>query len=161
MTVEEKAKKVSKKEKTKLTRKKVEKEVSTKEVSTPTSTSTPIDGQIPPIKIEELIHWSDEKCAGLKVPLIEIRNTLILLAQAENRLRQVENDYNILRAVFMTGAFKAYSVECPQCHKVTEVLPQDLIREENVTCPDCNCSYNQTKCITGILTVEEKKEKND
>lgn len=111
-----------------------------------------------PLKIEEIINWDDAKCnevnTSVQIPLTQVRDIL-------RDLVNVQNSYNILRTVIATGAMVGYSVECPQCHKVTEVYPLDLVREGNVTCPECNCSYNQTKCIKGITTYEEKKEKND
>ena len=107
------------------------------------------------LKIEDIITWDDAKCnemnATVQIPLTQVRDIL------KNSMK-VQNNYNVLRTVLMTGAMTGYSVECPQCHKITEVEPKDLVRNGNVTCPECGCSYSQNKCIRGITTYEEKKE---
>lgn len=107
------------------------------------------------LKIEDIITWDDAKCnemnATVQIPLTQVRDIL------KNSVA-TQNNYNVLRTVLMSGAMVGYSVECPQCHKVTEVNPRDLVREGNVTCPDCECSYSQVKCIRGITTYEKDKQ---
>ena len=107
------------------------------------------------LKIEDIITWDDAKCnemnATVQIPLTQVRDIL------KNSVN-VQNNYNVLRTVLMTGAMLGYSVECPQCHKVMEVNPKDLVREGNVICPDCGASYEQTKAIRGITTYERDKQ---
>lgn len=102
------------------------------------------------LKVEEILTWDDEKCNSMNVqfPLIQVRD---ILRNAKN----VENNYNVLRTVLMTGAMMGYSVECPQCHKVYDINPKDLVREGDATCSECGCSYNQVKSIRGITTYEK------
>ena len=107
------------------------------------------------LKIEDIITWDDAKCnemnATVQIPLTQVRDIL------KNSIN-VQNNYNVLRTVLTTGAMTGYSVECPQCHKVMEVNPKDLVREGNTTCAECGCSYSQVKCIRGITTYEKDKQ---
>ena len=105
------------------------------------------------LKIEDVITWDDAKCNEMNVqfPLIQVRDIL-------RRAKAVEDNYNVLRTVLVTGAMTGYSVECPKCHNVEEVNPTLLIRNRDVECPKCGASYNQVKAIRGITTYEEKKE---
>ena len=107
------------------------------------------------LKIEDIITWDDAKCnemdAVTKIPFIQVRDILKGSIQAQN-------NYNVLRTVLMTGAMLGYSVECPECHKVTEVNPKDLIRTGNAVCPECGALYEQVKAIRGITTYEGNKE---
>ena len=106
------------------------------------------------LRIEDIITWDDAKCnemnATVQIPLTQVRDIL------KNSVN-VQNNYNVLRTVLMTGAMLGYSVECPQCHKVTEVNPKDLVRRGTVACPECGHLYEQAKAIRGITTYEEKK----
>lgn len=107
------------------------------------------------LKIEDIITWDDAKCnemnATVQIPLTQVRDIL------KNSVN-VQNNYNVLRTVLMTGAMLGYSVECPQCHKVYDVNPKDLVREGSTTCPECGASYEQTKAIRGITTYEKDKQ---
>lgn len=106
------------------------------------------------LKIEDIITWDDAKCnemnAKMQIPLTQVRDIL------KNSVA-TQNNYNVLRTVLMSGAMTGYSVECPQCHKVTEVEPKLMNRKDNVTC-ECGCSYSQPKCIRGIITFDEGKD---
>lgn len=107
------------------------------------------------LKIDDIITWDDAKCYEMNIqfPLIQVRDIL-------RNAKTVENSYNVLRTVLMTGAMLGYSVECPQCHKVYDVNPKDLVREGSTTCPECGASYEQTKAIRGITTYEKEKATN-
>ena len=106
------------------------------------------------LKIEDIVNWDDDKCkemsAKVQFPLVQVRDIL------RNTVK-LEHSYNVLRTVLMTGAMTGYSVECPECHKVMEVNPKDLVRTGNSVCPECGCNYEQTKAIRGITTFEEAK----
>ena len=88
---------------------------------------------------------------NVQFPLIQVRDIL-------RKAKTVEDSYNVLRTVLMTGAMVGYSVECPHCHNVEEVNPNLLVRNRDVFCAKCGGSYNQVKSIRGITTYEEKKE---
>ena len=107
------------------------------------------------LRIDDIVTWDDAKCnemnASVQIPLTQVRDILI------NSMR-VQSNYNVLRTVLMTGAMLGYSVECPECHKVMEVNPKDLIRKGNAVCPECGALYEQVKAIRGITTYEENKE---
>lgn len=107
------------------------------------------------LRIDDIVTWDDAKCnemnASVQIPLTQVRDIL------KNSI-QVQNNYNVLRTVLMTGAMLGYSVECPECHKVMEVNPKDLIRKGNAVCPECGALYEQVKAIRGITTYEENKE---
>lgn len=107
------------------------------------------------LEIEDLITWDDAKCneTDIKVPLIQIRDIL-------RKAKAIEGHYNVLRTVLMTGAMLGYSVECPQCHKVYDVNPKDLVREGNAVCSECGALYEQIKAIRGITTYEKEKVTN-
>ena len=105
------------------------------------------------ISMADLISWDDEKCLSSKitVPIIQVRNIL-------REAATTQSNYEVLRAVLLKGDMTGYFVECPQCHKTSKVSPHELKRDGNVTCPDCECSYNQLRCIKGIVTIEDEKE---
>ena len=105
-------------------------------------------------KIEDIISWDDAKCEEMDTKVhISLKQVRDILKDS----MRAASSFNALRAVLMTGAMIGYSVECPQCHKVTKVNPENLVRKGTVTCPECNSSYEQTKCIRGIITAEEEE----
>lgn len=104
------------------------------------------------LNIYDILSWDDAKCNEMnnevRIPLIQIRDILAMSTDAQNK-------YNVIRTVLRTGAMTGYSVECPQCHKVLEVNPRDLVREGEAVCSGCGCSYNQVEAIRGITTYEK------
>lgn len=142
MTTGTKEKKLSRKEQ----QKKAKEEQVVQEVVSEADTSQQIS-------IVDLISWDDEKCLSSKitVPIIQVRNIL-------REAATTQSNYEVLRAILLKGDMTGYFVECPQCHKTSKVSPHELKRDGNVTCPDCECSYNQLRCIKGIVTTEDEKE---
>lgn len=143
MTTEVKEKKPSRKEKQKAAGKD---KVKVQEME-------PVVSSSQEIQIADVLTWDDEKCLSSKitVPIIQVRDIL-------REAATTQSNYEVLRAVLLKGDMTGYFVECPQCHKTSKVSPHELKRDGNVTCPDCECSYNQLRCIKGIVTIEDEKE---
>lgn len=143
MTTEVKEKKPSRKEKQKAAGKDKAK----------VQEMEPVVSSSQEIQIADVLTWDDEKCLSSKitVPIIQVRDIL-------REAATTQSNYEVLRAVLLKGDMTGYFVECPQCHKTSKVSPHELKRDGNVTCPDCECSYNQLRCIKGIVTIEDEKE---
>lgn len=143
MTTEVKEKKPSRKEKQKAAGKDKAK----------VQEMEPVVSSSQEIQIADVLTWDDEKCLSSKitVPIIQVRDIL-------REAATTQSNYEVLRAVLLKGDMTGYFVECPQCHKTSKVSPLELKRDGNVTCPDCECSYNQLRCIKGIVTIEDEKE---
>ena len=143
MTTEVKEKKPSRKEKQKAASKDKAK----------VQEMEPVVNSSQEIQIADVLTWDDEKCLSSKitVPIIQVRDIL-------REAATTQSNYEVLRAVLLKGDMTGYFVECPQCHKTSKVSPHELKRDGNVTCPDCECSYNQLRCIKGIVTIEDEKE---